>query len=328
MARKKAPEGHVSHERWLVSYADFITLLFAFFVVMFAASNMNKKRREDAEKAFIAAFESWGIFTGAGRPNVIDLEGNGTNPALRINPEEDPNLPPTTGESEQENQRSNGATHPEGWKTPQETPPPGPNQPGEQGIGTEGSATIKAFFDNLQRLLEKDLSENRISMALEKRGIVVTLSDANFSSQSSADLRNEALPIVDRIAGKLLALRKNNIVVRVEGHTDNTPLPPGGRYRDNLELSVARATSVVYRLLRHGFSPPNLVASGYGQWRPIDTNETNEGRARNRRVDLVILSDEFAVLEPKGRLMAPPPIPLPDVTQVSELDQNENRAQR
>ena len=104
--------------------------------------------------------------------------------------------------------------------------------------------------------------------------------------------------LLNRIARKLITMG-SKIRIRIEGHTDSTPLRARSPYKDNWDLSTQRALSVIrYLADRHGFARENLIASGYGEFAPVASNTTAEGRARNRRVDIVILNEKYAALEP------------------------------
>ncbi|MCX7047635.1 MAG: OmpA family protein [Candidatus Sumerlaeota bacterium] len=324
--RKKEPEPHANHERWLVSYADFITLLFAFFVVMFAASNSNKNKLAESEKAFVAAFESWGLFPSLGRPELIDKGANTGDAALSIKPRDilSPNVTPNPDEAMNSSKKNpgmgNGFTssslmHPD--MEPSPTPKP---EYAEDGIGMDGSAKIKSFFAILRKALDKDIQEGRITIRMDKRGVTVSLQEMDFVNPGSAELKEAAQATLDRLAAKLVEIGKNNVILRVEGHTDDSPLPEKCRFQDPQELSGARAGAVLNRLLIHEFSPQNLVASGYGKWRPAFSNQSPEGRSANRRVDIVILNDAFATIEAKARIVMPPPLRIPSLTRATESD--------
>jgi chemotaxis protein MotB len=118
------------------------------------------------------------------------------------------------------------------------------------------------------------------------------VSDRVLFEPGQADLRAEGREVVDKLAAAIGRLPNK---LAVEGHTDNVPI--SGRYASNWELSTARATTVLRELLeRHGISPSRLSAAGYADERPLAANDTAEGRAANRRVELVVLADVSAAL--------------------------------
>ncbi|HZI37458.1 MAG TPA: flagellar motor protein MotB, partial [Acidimicrobiia bacterium] len=132
-----------------------------------------------------------------------------------------------------------------------------------------------------------------VKFRLESRGLVVTIvSDRVLFEPGQADLRHEGREVVDKLAAAIGRLPNK---LAVEGHTDNVPI--SGRYASNWELSTARATTVLRELIeRHGISPSRLSAAGYADERPLGTNDTVDGRAANRRVELVVLADVAAAL--------------------------------
>jgi chemotaxis protein MotB len=293
MARKKEPEKHPSHERWLVSFADFMTLLFALFVVLFANSVRDSDKMKAISVAVSQAFGNMGLWKSGGSVPLTPIQPLQAPVVISLGPSPNNNPDSETNPLE----TSAGQTTQTAAVTPPAAKPPG-------GVGAEGSQEMKQVADDLMELLKKEMEEKKIAIKIEKRGIVISLGEAAFFRSGSADLEYNSLDIIDALAGKLVSLvKERNIVIRVEGHTDNVPLVAtrGGRYRDNLELSTARANSVVRRLLEiHRFPPWNVFASGYGEYRPVAGNKTPEGRARNRRVDIVLLSNELAALEPTG----------------------------
>ncbi|MFW6303583.1 MAG: OmpA family protein [Candidatus Sumerlaeota bacterium] len=297
MARKPEPEKAENHERWLVSYADFITLLFAFFVVMFATANTeDDTKRKAAGESIQAAFSSFGIF----------LSGSGSSPILSTgeNPGGGPNggiimiegITPG-GPGKDNNDAGAGPEEENIWDDFQ-TPEKNENT----AVESEGDPALYQIFTEIQKVLQDELKNSRVVMRQEKRGIVISLGEAGFFDSGSDQLKTASLEIIDNIAIKLRKLLKEeDIAIRIEGHTDNVPLARSinGKIRDNWELSIFRAKSVLDRLKnRHGFPSDSLVFSGYGEHRPIASNDTAEGRARNRRVDIVVLNEYSASREP------------------------------
>jgi chemotaxis protein MotB len=322
MARKKAPEKAPSHERWLVSYADFITLLFAFFVVMYATSNSDKGKREQYSRGFKAAFDSpLMIFAGlaSSRPNPIPEGEAGLDPfsvvtvkvddgeaLTRISPT------PTEEESSEDNTEEDlegpGDTFEGALEAPSSSTAPveplvdrGPEVRDPNPIFYEGQEQLREVFVSLKEQLEKELAQGVVEMSKEERGIIITLGEAGFFDSGSASLKYKSLETIDRIARKLYPFMQKGMAIRIEGHTDNVPVAVSRAFRNNMELSTARANSVWLRLVTyHQFSGGRLSTSGYGEYHPIASNDTEEGRARNRRVDLVILTSTSSKLEPQA----------------------------
>ncbi|MEJ7713938.1 MAG: OmpA family protein [Pyrinomonadaceae bacterium] len=138
--------------------------------------------------------------------------------------------------------------------------------------------------------MEKRLEENSdlkasTSVTATKGGFIVSLADAGFFDAGEAELRVEAVPMITALAE---SLRSSDAMIRVEGHTDSIPISTS-RFPSNWELSTARASKVLSELLARGVQSSRLSLAGYAGERPIADNSTPEGRARNRRVDLVVM---------------------------------------
>jgi len=154
-------------------------------------------------------------------------------------------------------------------------------------------------FDKLQKKIETKLVQERfqdkVKFKQDKRGLVISLVEAGFFNPGEAEIKGSSLKIVDSIAQSILPIRNQ---IRVEGHTDNTPIH-NIRFPSNWELSTARATNVIaYLTANYAFSPLRLSAAGYGEFRPVASNNQAEGRAANRRVDIVILNEAAERQEP------------------------------
>jgi chemotaxis protein MotB len=272
MARKKKHPEHVNHERWLVSYADFITLLFAFFVVMFAASNSDQKKAGKIAQAVQVAFKEMAIFTPTGKVVPLYEEGG---------------LPSDT-------KSVLGNVH-SAFDSTQFV------ASGKQGDVPKTSipkASITEVKQQLETLLKREIANNNVRLAQDERGLTVSLAEAGFFDPGSASMHPESLAAVDRIAETLRPLGYN---LRVEGHTDNIPIHTA-QFPSNWELSTGRAIFVLQYLITNGNIPPQrLSAVGYGEYRPVTSNDTVEGRAANRRVDLVVLGPIAEKQEPPVR---------------------------
>ena len=246
--RKKEPE-HQSHERWLVSYADFITLLFAFFVVMFATSQVNKKK-----VTWIAAYFAAYIKGGnAGAAEVLrDLPANF-----------DEVLPPKPSAED------------------------------------AAMAQLAPVHQQLSQELTQEIGEGKVALSMQPRGLVLSLREAALFPPGQDTFNPEALPILSKVAAALSKLPRQP--VRLEGHSDNIPIETG-RFPSNWELSAARA-NVVLELFcgRFELQAERFAVAGYADYRPVSANDTSEGRASNRRVDIVILSGSAAEMEPHRR---------------------------
>lgn len=250
MGKKKHEEEHENHERWLVSYADFITLLFAFFVVMYSTSRQDQKKLVQVAEAIKFAMH----FKGTGGIRELPIFKG---------PPTDNNLPT--------NQHSPFRN---------ETPKLPRNEPKEL------SELRKRLQQKLKRFLqERPDPKPIVTMDVEGKRLAVRLSAAHFFDPSQAAIRPEMIPVLDAIAAELTSLGRN---IRIEGHTDDGRFT-SSRFRDNWDLSAARAASVasyVQRAFR--YDGRLLAATGYASTRPLAPNDTPEGREANRRVEMVV----------------------------------------
>lgn len=260
MARKKKHEEHENHERWLVSYADFITLLFAFFTTMYAVSNVDAQKMGRMVLSMQAAFESTVFPPGSRQLSLAPPSAVGGEAAMLYD----------------------------------SVRPLDPLKAASAGLpGKQDSITrVKA---QLESMIVKHNLAGRVRLVLDRRGLIIRLAEVGFYDSGSPVMRPESLAIIDTLADQLAPLSN---AIRIEGHTDNVPINTA-RYRSNWELSTARATNIVLYLQdRHKIDPERLSASGYGEYRPLVSNDTTENRRLNRRVDIILLSDEAAQKEP------------------------------
>jgi len=260
MSRHKRARAHANHERWLVSYADFITLLFAFFVVLYASSQVDQRKVGKLALAIQVAFQELGVFPAS--TTQIPLDTNEPMPFSTV-------------------QAIENAKH----NTELGRVSPSPNSP----LGTiSEEANLSTLQSELQQALQHEISLHAVALHRETEGLVISLREFGFFDSGSAALKPSAMPALDRIAS-ILAVR--NCRLRIEGHTDNVPIHTA-QTASNWELSTARSTELVRLLIqRYRFSPVRLSAAGYAEYHPIASNDTPQGRAQNRRVDLVILSE-------------------------------------
>lgn len=251
MARKKPHAAHENHERWLVSYADFITLLFAFFVVMFASSQTDKAKAQAVSEAVKAALDKGGVSAA-----VHEILGGTVN----------------------QNGKGNAQLHgPGGAKTGTEQPP-------------HVSELIPSMI-YLNKVLEREIHAGEIEVHLEPRGLVVSLRQAAFFPSGEDVIDPRVYPSLDKIVG---VIRDLSNVMRLEGHTDSKPIHTT-RFRSNWELSAARSIAVLELLAdRYGIDRKRMAIAGYADTIPVAPNDDDEGRARNRRVDIVILNQRAA----------------------------------
>lgn len=259
MARRKHPS-HENHERWLVSYADFITLLFAFFVVMFATSQTDKGKTQQLQESMKRALDEdkfasaiAGILGG-----VADDKGKG-------------------------NAQMRGPGGAERTTSPEKR---------------EGKfADLSSAMADLSKDLHDEIKAGKMRVAMEGRGLVISFQQAAFFPSGDDAIPEESLHSIEKVA---LVLKTVPNPVRFEGHTDSVPLRDNARFRTNWELSAARAIAMMElavaccHLDRGRFS-----ISGYADNAPVASNQSEDGRSRNRRVDIVIMNAEGAAREPQ-----------------------------
>lgn len=271
MALKKEPEKHANHERWLVSYADFITLLFAVFVVLYAMSQSDIKKVEQVAAALRESF-GYSSMAAAGQKGILDSKDVRMIPAIKP---EMVVIPITN-----------------------KMPPAGPKQGGQEKSRGKGKAEEKEFKEiqsAIEAYLIKHGAQNKVSMGITSRGLVVSLKEAGFFDSGSAAIKPAGYQLLNTI---IEAMTQYSNPLRVEGHTDNVPIS-SSQFPSNWELSAARATNVLrYILKTYEVEPATISATGYAEYRPVSENSTSEGRAKNRRVDIVLLSGESAKTEP------------------------------
>jgi chemotaxis protein MotB len=249
-----APRRHGANERWLVSYADFVTLLFAFFVVLYAHSQTDGQQTKQLAASFRAAMGDDEL-----QRTLAQLMGTpGSKPKL-----EPPsgNLPATTGDA--------------------------PDTP----KGMELLPSMK----ELNKTLEKEIESGKMEVRLERRGLIISLREAGIFPSGDSTI----LPATKHSLGLVAqCLRPLPNPVRLEGHTDAVPIH-NSRFRSNWELSAARSIALMELFTSEfGITRDRISVAGFAETAPVATNATDEGRARNRRVDVVVLTAEGAISQP------------------------------
>jgi chemotaxis protein MotB len=228
MRRRKKKVKHENVERWMVSYADFVTLLFCFFTAMYAISNVDTNKLGKFVESMRVAFHVSGS-----RGNAFSvIEG------VQI-------FIPTNVELE---------------------------------------SSMKEALGTL-------LSESRgdINVKRDSRGVVVSIADKFFFESGSASLKGTSAEILDKIAAILLQYTN---MIQIEGHTDNIPIK-NMEFPSNWELSASRAINVAkYFMSSHNIQPERISTIGYSEYKPVAPNDTTQGRAQNRRVEIVMLTEE------------------------------------
>jgi chemotaxis protein MotB len=261
---KKKPPEHENLERWLVSYADFMTLLFAFFTTLYAISTVDAKKMGKMVMSMQAAFDPTGFSATKGSTDVT-VGGSGQKDPARASMF----FTAITAGATAAKGRGKGT---------------GYAKKGDKGGEANGNGLGK-IKEDLSRIIVDEALRDKVQIIVRKGGVVISLAEAGFFDSGSYQVRKKSLPLVDKIAAYIEKLPNP---IRVTGHTDNQQVR-GGRFASNWELSTARASHMVsYLLKKHKFEAGRLSAAGYAEFRPVAGNETPEGRARNRRVDIII----------------------------------------
>jgi chemotaxis protein MotB len=300
MARKKKHEEHENHERWLISYADFITLLFAFFVVMYSVSAVNEGKFRVLSEALAAAFRSQpkslepiqvGVPAKSPRQPNSKMPTKAQAAAIIMAPRPAIQTPKLVDAPESKIQTPAGASvggSASGGSAMLDKAAEQAFDQAVEGIRKRMAKMATEIEGAMKDLIDEDL----IVVRRDKHGlwVEVEIKSSILFASGSTDLGSDSVKVLWKIAN---VLREYPYPIQVEGFTDNVPINTVA-YPSNWELSAGRAASVVHLFMDAGIPPDNLVAVGYGEYRPVGDNSTEEGRQKNRRVVLVILADTNA----------------------------------
>jgi len=232
MKKRKSEDERENLERWLITYADLITLLLAFFIMMYTFSKQDAHTHQEVAEHLKAIFK--------GESSVVKEGG-------------------ATGQKE-----ANAS-------------------PGSAGTGREIEAELES---QIAAMADANDEGHKISVFRDERGIVIRIMDRAFFDEGKAELKETAKSALRKIV-PILEKSKNH--VRIEGHTDDVPINTA-EFTSNWELSTRRATEVVrYLIEKYGFLPHRISASGYAEYRPVAPNDTQQNRALNRRIEIILL---------------------------------------
>jgi chemotaxis protein MotB len=269
MVRRRRQEIQVNHERWLISYADFITLLFAFFVVMYSISQVNDSKYRVLSETFVEAF------------NLPKDTQAKPDPVQQLSPSNDPIAPLDLGKTAAVDPLSNGL--PAVISNPQSSALSS-GQEDVQSTGLQTSDELTQISDLVSEKFEQLIKDEMIQVSSNELWLQIALKDSILFESGNTEPSNQALIIFNEIAAILTAY---NNPVQVEGFTDNVPIK-SIKYPTNWELSTARASAIVKVLASEGIAPERLAAVGYGEYQPVASNDTEQGRAQNRRVAIMV----------------------------------------
>jgi chemotaxis protein MotB len=258
MTKRKDIEEPINHERWLVSYADFITLLFAFFVVMYSLSSLNEGKYRVMSNSVVTAF---------GKFKTVGDNAENNDPKLNPGPGAGPGNGVGSG--------------------------PGPGLSELHRKPASRSEPLKEERDKMTGLAHGILSalaplirEGKVKVTQTSRGVSIDINASVLFAVGDAKLTPQSSQALIAIAS---VLASDNHEIQVEGFTDNAPIK-SALYPSNWELSAMRAGSVVRLFMNNGIEENRLTAIGQADKSPVGSNDTPEGRARNRRVNITILA--------------------------------------
>lgn len=265
MARRKREEEHDNHERWLVSYADFITLLFAFFVVMYALSTVNEGKYRILSDSMSSAFRN--------------IQINSTSPLpIAMTPPIPVIQKPSAASKAQDAGK----------------------QAEKQKQRDKMRNVAKDILDVMAPLIE----QGKVRVLETSRGVTIEINDSILFAPGQALLQPTLIKAMSAIAE---VLAPTDFPITIEGHTDNVPIK-NQQFPSNWELSAVRATTVLRLFADSGVAPERLTAIGYADTRPVEPNVLADGRARNRRVSILIDSavpEKGQEVDLESRPMAP-----------------------
>ena len=243
MARKKYQEEHENHERWLVSYADFITLLFAFFVVMYALSTVNEGKYRILSDSMINAFRNTQVNTSSQVLSIVPTP-------IPVLPK---NAPPDKAAEAKQKQRDK----------------------------------MRNIAKDILKVMAPLIEQGKVRVLETSRGVSIEINDSVLFSPGQAIIQ---APLAKAMSAISEVLAPTDFPITIEGHTDNLPIKTA-QFPSNWELSAVRATTVLRLFADSGVAPTRLTAIGYAETRPVEDNQLAEGRARNRRVAILIDSN-------------------------------------
>lgn len=268
MAKKHQHEDHVNHEAWAIPYGDLVTLLLAFFVVMYATSSVNEGKYKVLSDSLNAAFR--------GAPRTMEPIAIGDKPAKTKGDDTVGGIKPgqvmkldSDRNAEQKDQETLA-----------------------ENAALQGH--LQKMSEDLETAMQELIDKEMIRIERTPSWVEVEIKADILFPSGSAEIETPALAVLDRIA---VILAERPYPIRIEGHTDTRPIRTG-QFPSNWELSAARAARIVRLFEGHGISPGRMVVAGLGENQPLADNTTEEGRNRNRRVTIVILGKPPAENDP------------------------------
>ena len=265
--KRRKHKAHGNHERWLVSYADFITLMFAFFVVLYASSQTDKRKQAEVAQAINQAFKSLGLFPAAELDrHAKSITSSTDQPVLPINIVlgDELSAPPSAAVR----------------------------------------ADFERMHKELASRLSNQIAQHMVALHIGREGLVISLREAGFYDSGSITPHAGSMGSIDSIA---TVLRPTPYEIRIEGHTDNVPIHTDQFASNwELSTARATRMTRLF-IEHFGFQPQRLVAAGYAEYHPVRANSTAEGRGQNRRVDIIVRPYISGVPQVEAGGVPPPP---------------------
>ncbi|NEW08815.1 flagellar motor protein MotB [Paenibacillus sp. SYP-B3998] len=264
MARRgKKQEEHVNHERWLITYADLITLLLVFFIIMYSMSKVDVQKYAVLAQILNMQFQK--------ADSVLD-QGKGISGQMT----------PKQGDADSKDKDYTQHNQDVQKEEHSKTKP-------EDSEKEKKEKELQDLLKQIQAYIKDQNIEAQVSASDTDRGVAITLNDLFLFDLGKADLKNPSFPILQKLASLFPTL---NSKVSIEGHTDNLPLATGSPYKDNWGLSFARSLSVLrYFSDTAGLDDNKFIATAYADTMPKANNDSDENRAKNRRVEIIVLRD-------------------------------------
>ncbi len=270
MAKKKEEMSSPGSPAWMSTFSDLMNLLLCFFVLLFSMASMDAAKFEEVAASFSQAFSIFsggenaigeGALIGDGVSQLAELSSYVTSMGLAQSGEDSDESEKAVGEMEQEELLEAAES--------------------EQ---LEASAELA---EKIEKALQEGEIDNMVSLNYTSQFVQLTIQGSILFDSGKVDVKEDAMPVLEKV-GQILESYAGG-TIEIEGHTDNVPMSGGGKFANNDELSSGRALTIFYYLTENTvLDPENIVHTGRGQYAPIADNSTDEGRARNRRVEIKI----------------------------------------
>ena len=291
--KKRSEESSGGGAGWLNTFADLMNLLLCFFVLLFSMSNVDADKYEAIVTSLSNSIDVFdggapavgsGAFVSSGADQMVSV-------AQFFNKFEE------SGSNSKDKNQNQSSSDPQN-KSQQSTSNKGDSESAKvqqyrEKIEQEQKERTEALYEEVYaKATESNVADViNVNMDSQYQYVQISLKGAVLFDSGKADIKGSAFPVLNKI-GDILKLYSKNLV-KVEGHTDNVPILSSPKYRNNMELSTARATSVfVYMVKNKGLNPKRIEAAGRGEYIPVASNSTEDGRAKNRRIEIKIYTTQ------------------------------------